>query len=261
MDKNKKDYLSTTLLYQFFVCAILFGALFGLNKINPDYLKSIKSEFFDNIQSNSIIEKTPIINSNKNSEVKGDTNVIVTENSTKENANESTTEAEDALIPEVGAGGNDTKISDDKTIPSNVSVNNYVLNQAMVLPVNGTITSEYGKRIHPVNGNHSFHSGIDIAAEKGRHIKAAFDGVVVESEYDKWNGYHLKLQHDNGVMTVYCHCEKLLYKEGATVKAGETIATVGSTGTSTGPHLHFELRINDICYNPQQALDGAVNAV
>lgn len=240
MDKNKKDYLSTTLLYQFVVCTILFGILFAINKLHPDYLKTIKNDFFDNIQNNDIIEKSEYFSKSDEQNLK---------------------ETEEALIPQVGVGGSDIALDEDNSAPSNVSVNNYVLNQKMVLPVKGVITSEYGERIHPISGNRSFHSGIDIAAESGKSIKAAFSGVVVESEYDKWNGYHIKIQHDNGIMTVYCHCEDLFYKTGANVKAGETIATVGSTGSSTGPHLHFELRINDICYDPEVALKGAIDAV
>lgn len=253
MDKNKKDYLSLTLLYQFLICAILFGAFFALNKLNPDYLKNIKSEFFDNLQDNTIIENSEyiIVENKKNDSV---AEYTVTEN-------HSNADSEDALIPKIGAGGNDTVLNDATSIPENVSVNNYTLNQKMFLPVKGTVTSEYGVRIHPIRGTLSFHSGIDIAANKGEPIKSAFSGVVTESEYDQWNGYHIKIQHDNGVMSVYCHCDELLAEKGAKVNAGEIIAKVGSTGSSTGPHLHFELRINDICYNPQIAIEEAVDEV
>lgn len=253
MEKNKKDYLSATIFYQLIVCALLFGALFALNKLDNNYLKHIKNDFFDNINDNTIIE---VIENKANNTIG---NTETTEIS--ENEDNTPVETEVALIPEVGAGGEDKQINDESEIPSNVSVNNYSLNQKMILPVKGSLTSEYGVRNHPIKGNLSFHSGIDIAAEKGTPIKAAFDGIVTESEYDQWNGYHIKLQHDNGVMTVYCHCDELLAEKGANIKAGEIIANVGSTGSSTGPHLHFELRINDICYNPQFALEEAVNAV
>ena len=106
-----------------------------------------------------------------------------------------------------------------------------------------------------------FHAGIDIAAEKGTNIYSAFDGVVSEADYDKWNGNYLKIKHDNNIMTVYCHCEKLNVKKGQKIRAGEVIATVGSTGSSTGPHLHFELRINNVSYDPKTALNEAINGV
>ncbi|MBO5064903.1 MAG: M23 family metallopeptidase [Clostridia bacterium] len=253
MEKNKKDYLSTTILYQFLVCAMLFGALFALNNLRPECLKSIKYDFFDNLNDNSVIENSEFV-VDKKPESLNTSEFHMADEDTKN-------DSEDALIPEVGVGGNDVDISDKNVIPDNVSVNNYSLNQQMFTPVKGRITSEYGVRIHPIKENLSFHSGIDIAAQKGTPIKSAFNGVITESEYDEWNGYHIKIQHDNGVMTVYCHCDELLAEKGAKVGAGEVIATVGSTGSSTGPHLHFELRINDICYNPQIALDEAVDEV
>lgn len=260
MDKNKKDYLSVALLYQFLVCSLLFGALFGLNYIKSDAIKTLKTEFFDKIQSNDIIEE--INNKTKITTAVTDKSDITEDTTVETSAPNTNKDAQDALIPSVSAtGGNDTEIKNNSEVPANVSVNSYTLNQIMVVPVQGTITSEFGPRVHPIKGNLSYHSGIDIAAATGEPIKAVFDGVVVESEYDQWNGYHIKIQHDNGVMSVYCHCSELLFKEGSIVKAGETIAKVGSTGSSTGPHLHFELRINDICYNPQTALNEAMNEV
>jgi murein DD-endopeptidase MepM/ murein hydrolase activator NlpD len=95
----------------------------------------------------------------------------------------------------------------------------------------------------------------------GTAIYSAFDGKVIKADYDKWNGNFIKIEHENNIMTVYCHCEKLLVKKGDVIKAGQKIATVGSTGSSTGPHLHFELRINNISYDPQNALKTAVNEV
>lgn len=253
MEKNKKDYLSAALSYQILVCVILFGVLFALNKINSDYIKDLKSEFFDNIQENTIIEKAENFK-NKDSQSE-------TTNVTSDIENETINNIQEALIPKVGTGGMDTDINDVSSIPDNVSVNSYSLNRKMHLPLKGTVTSEYGARIHPIKGNLSFHSGIDIAANKGEPISAAFDGVVTEAEYDEWNGYHLKIQHDNGVMTVYCHCDELLVKKGENISAGEIVAKVGSTGSSTGPHLHFELRINDVCYDPALAIKEAVDAV
>jgi murein DD-endopeptidase MepM/ murein hydrolase activator NlpD len=161
----------------------------------------------------------------------------------------------------IASGGRDIKVSSDEDIPKNVSVADYKLSQKMVLPLKGKTTSEFGIRTHPISGDLRFHAGIDIAAEKGTNIYSAFDGEVMEADYDKWNGNYIKIKHDNDIMTIYCHCEKLNVKKGQKIRAGEVIATVGSTGSSTGPHLHFELRINNISYNPQKAFKEAKNAV
>ena len=84
-----------------------------------------------------------------------------------------------------------------------------------------------------------FHLGMDFAAEAGTPITAAADGAVVKTGFDSECGNYLILLHENGAATYYCHCQDILAEEGAKVKSGEQIATVGSTGRSTGPHLHF----------------------
>ena len=110
-----------------------------------------------------------------------------------------------------------------------------------VVPVKGTITSRYGvsSRIRV-----STHTGLDIAANKGTDIKVVADGKVIFAEYSGSYGYLVKIDHGNGVETWYAHTSKMYVKKGDTVKAGDVIAAVGSTGNSTGPHLHFEIRIN-----------------
>lgn len=107
-------------------------------------------------------------------------------------------------------------------------------------PVEGArISDEYGSRVHPVSGDVSFHLGVDFAADKGTPITAAADGTVVRTGFDSDCGNYLILLHENGTATYYFHCQDILAEEGKKVKSGEQIATVGSTGKSTGSHLHF----------------------
>lgn len=241
------------------ICAIIFGVCFGLKSTNSDIISTLKDEYFDKLNENLIVTELAEVNeSHKTANNKAEETTAVTETKipTKETTVDST------LSAEIKAeGGADVSIDSVNDIPSNVSVNGYTLNQKMILPVQGETTSEFGVRIHPIDGDLRFHAGTDIAAPTGTPIYAAFDGTVIESEYDKWNGYHIKLQHDNDIMTVYCHCEKLNVKKGEVVRAGEIIGTVGSTGSSTGAHLHFELRINNVSYDPRSVLDEAVSAV
>lgn len=119
------------------------------------------------------------------------------------------------------------------------------------LPVTGTISSRYGvsSKIRV-----STHTGLDIAATTGTPIKVVADGTVAFAAYSGSYGYLVKVDHGNGVETWYGHTSKILVKEGQEVKAGDTIALVGSTGNSTGPHLHFEVRINGEHVNPQKYL-------
>lgn len=113
------------------------------------------------------------------------------------------------------------------------------------------ISDAFGVRVHPVTQEELMHSGIDFAADEGTPITAAADGVVAETGYDPDCGNYIILQHINGDMTYYAACETILAQEGESVKQGETIATVGSTGRSTGPHLHFAVSRNGSYIEPQ----------
>ena len=116
------------------------------------------------------------------------------------------------------------------------------------LPVAGSITSPQGYRIDPITGQISYHSGTDIAAPNGTPILAAADGTVVTANgVDNWGGsygYYVKLDHGNGLQTLYAHCQAICVTTGQQVQAGQVIGYVGSTGRSTGNHLHFEVYEN-----------------
>ncbi len=120
-----------------------------------------------------------------------------------------------------------------------------------VTPIEGRITSRYGvsSRIRK-----STHTGLDISAVKGTDIKVVADGTVISAEYSGSYGYLVKVDHGNGVETWYAHTSKMYVKKGDTVKAGDVIAAVGSTGNSTGPHLHLEIRVNGEHVDPQDYL-------
>lgn len=119
---------------------------------------------------------------------------------------------------------------------------------ALIRPVSGTITSRFGvgSRIR-----RSSHTGLDIATSTGTPIAAAASGTVTFSGYKGSYGNMIVISHGNGVQTYYGHCSKLYVSAGAQVSQGEIIGAVGSTGNSTGPHLHLEVRVNGVAYNPQ----------
>lgn len=119
-----------------------------------------------------------------------------------------------------------------------------------VKPLSGKITSEFGQRevTNPVMS--ADHKGIDISAKEGTKIKSAIDGQVEEADKNSDYGNYVKIKNGD-VLTVYAHCKKLKVSKGDKVKKGDVIATVGSTGKSTGPHLHFEIRLSDRYINPK----------
>lgn len=125
---------------------------------------------------------------------------------------------------------------------------------AMIWPAAGPITSEYGWRTHPIFGTQRYHSGIDIGADYGDTVAAADSGVVIYSDWMGGYGKAVIIDHGNGISTLYGHNSELLVSEGQQVRKGQAIARVGSTGYSTGPHLHFEVRQNGSPTNPMSYL-------
>ena len=120
-------------------------------------------------------------------------------------------------------------------------------------PLSGTITSEFGGREATIKGMSTDHKGIDIAAKTGTNIKSAIAGTVSVAEENSEYGKFIKIINGD-IMTVYAHCKTLKVKVGDKIKIGQTIATVGSTGNSTGPHLHFEIRFKNRYINPKNVI-------
>ena len=120
----------------------------------------------------------------------------------------------------------------------------------MTWPAEGEITSPFGWRVHPIFGTQRLHTGIDIGADYGDAIRAADGGVVIHADWMGGYGNAVIIDHGNGISTLYAHNSQLLVDEGQTVAKGQTMARCGSTGYSTGPHLHFEVRQNGSPVNP-----------
>ncbi|MGN0401953.1 MAG: murein hydrolase activator EnvC family protein [Acetatifactor sp.] len=112
------------------------------------------------------------------------------------------------------------------------------------------VSSEYGYRIHPILNVQQFHNGVDLAAPKGTAIYAAYDGTVVAATYSSTMGNYVMIDHGSGLYTIYMHASALYVNKGDIVIRGETIAAVGSTGRSTGNHLHFSVRLNGSYVSP-----------
>ncbi len=121
-------------------------------------------------------------------------------------------------------------------------------------PVNAPVTSGFGNRFHPILRISRLHAGTDFGARSGSPIFAVADGTVISASYSGGYGNRIILDHGGGLTTVYAHCSSLAVRAGQTVRQGQRIGAVGSTGLSTGPHLHFEMRINGRPVNPMSRL-------
>jgi len=122
------------------------------------------------------------------------------------------------------------------------------------MPIKGRISSRFGERRDPIHGRHRHHSGVDIAAGRGTPIPAAAAGTVVFAGRRGGYGNLVEIEHADGRRTRYAHTDRILVAAGDRVEDGQTIASVGSTGRSTGPHLHFEVRENGAGVDPLQII-------
>lgn len=139
---------------------------------------------------------------------------------------------------------------------------NLVFSGELVSPIPGApITQNVGPRIHPVYRYRSCHTGMDLSAPRGTPIRAAADGVVVSVISGGAYGLHTLIAHGSGLTTMYAHQTSTSVRAGQSVKAGQIIGTVGSTGWSTGPHLHFEVRIDGTAYDPRGWYGGTKRKV
>lgn len=143
-------------------------------------------------------------------------------------------------IYEENGGGSSAGANSGSAVPENCSLQTAATEYRLTAPVSGRITSHFGWRAHPITEKQDFHSGIDIAAAEGTAIHATADGIVTEVGWSDSYGNYLVLEHSGDFSTKYAHCQRLIAEEGAVIRKGERIALVGSTGISTGPHVHFE---------------------
>lgn len=140
--------------------------------------------------------------------------------------------------------------------PENCTFAPVLLTAALEPPTGGRVTSGYGWRSHPITENDDFHRGIDIAAARGGAIHAVLPGVVVETGESAIYGNYIRLDHGHGLQTAYSHCDSIIARQGEVLRKGELLATVGSTGVSTGPHVHFEILVGGTYYDPAWVMSG-----
>lgn len=140
--------------------------------------------------------------------------------------------------------------------PKNHTFNKVYLTNNFINPLKKEykVTSEYGFRRHPILNINDFHTGIDLACEKDSEIVSVDNGIVLESSFNKDYGNYIILQHGENIKTFYGHCETLLVKKDDIVKKGDVIAKAGSTGMSTGTHLHFEISVQDYKVDPKEVI-------
>lgn len=266
--KTKTDYLVRLILLQSVLCIVIVSGVFLVSKVSPTAYAKMREDYLrimqNDMSAGEMVEQLKdaadfVFKPSESAEPAMSVNVA-TETSAKEitvDSFEVTSDetGERVAVGEIiqnGSGGGDME---SREAVKGTSFAPYYVSVDPVLPVKGArITSRFGYRTNPVSGNYGFHTGLDLAAAEGTPVSAVFYGRVAETgESDVWGKYVL-LEHSDGFATYYCHLSEILAEENAVIRQGETIGLVGSTGWSTGPHLHFEVRINGVRVDPERLL-------
>ncbi|MBQ6707850.1 MAG: M23 family metallopeptidase [Clostridia bacterium] len=240
--KNQGDYLTRLILIQCLVCALVFSGVFALCKTNDKTYSQMKISFSEMMKHGYSTKDVA-------QRLKSVGQMVFLPMETVPEENESTTEEKTTEKEEII-----TEIKNENLNTKSISYTADSLKNSMCLPVAGRWSSYFGERTNPVTGIYSFHSGLDIAASEGERIRAALDGKIRIADYTEANGNYIIMEHGN-TTTAYCHCSKLLVKKGDVIRKGETIALVGSTGNSTGPHLHFEIKVDGKLIDPASVFE------
>lgn len=228
--EKKKNSTNSVMIVQLIVCIFAVVSVFLIGRLSPQTFEFIRDEY-NRIMSVDMDAK----------EIASSAKKVI------ERA-EATDEGQTAEKSTERKNVNTVKSAADGEVMAVMSL--FKSDEEITVPVHGEITSEYGNRTNPVSGEYLMHSGVDIAASQGTEIRAAYSGIVSEVGSNSVGGNYISLVHKDGSETLYCHCSKIIAEKGDVIRAGETIALVGSTGRSTGPHLHFEITVDGKTENP-----------
>lgn len=273
-DDNKKDIkLLKKMVIQIILSLLIYGIIYIIQNNNyifsEEFLKKADeilsydmnfSQMYQDIKSNIEKETLNIKNNlQKNDNQQGITNLEnnaqnETEQGAIGGANEQETNTTDANSNQNNPEENNSQESTQELSQEEKDINNIKATTTFIKPIEGTISSKYGQREPTTATVPKNHTGVDIAANMGTKIKSATSGEVVIASEEGDYGKHLKIQIGD-VSIIYAHCNNLYVKQGDQISQGQEIAEVGTTGNSTGPHLHFEIRISERTIDPQKILE------
>ena len=273
-DDNKKDIkLLKNMVIQIILSLLIYGIIYIIQNNNyifsEEFLKKADeilsydmnfSQMYQDIKSNIEKETLNIKNNlQKNDNQQGITNLEnnaqnETEQGAIGGANEQEASTTDANSNQNNIEENNSQENTQELSQEEKDINNIKATTTFIKPIEGTISSKYGQREPTTATVPKNHTGVDIAANMGTKIKSATSGEVVIASEEGDYGKHLKIQIGD-VSIIYAHCNNLYVKQGDQISQGQEIAEVGTTGNSTGPHLHFEIRISERTIDPQKILE------
>ncbi|MDR2687857.1 MAG: M23 family metallopeptidase [Oscillospiraceae bacterium] len=231
-----KGSLVRVVVTQAAVCALLLGCLVGVRKMMPNTYRQLRAAYTQAMRTDMSVKEVWAAAKAVFASLKEDIYVMVPYR-----------EASGAQAA-AGAGGIDIAL---EYASQNCSAAPIATTARPFPPLGeGALSSAFGYRIHPISGEEGVHAGMDVAAPEGDPVSAAFFGTVLEAGESKGYGKYVLMEHAGGLQTLYAHCSEIAAGEGMVLRPGDVIAYVGSTGNSTGPHLHFEVRLHGLRCDP-----------
>ena len=251
-DGGREDLFLRLTALQLICCVLIFALVFGAMRLNGDLFDRFRAEFSSLTAADYDVGGYRFFDFGSAGEKRENTerttapedNESVAETAQTETPGEAETEAATDLPAEDTAEASAEESDPQADTPAAAFYDEV----EVVMPVNGTVTSGYGARVHPIYGTESFHSGKDLAVPAGTPIYAAMDGTVVAAGWGDTSGYFVKLGHENGMETFYCHMREVNVEAGVSVRRGDVIGFVG----------HFEVRIDGEAVDPDIVLREAV---
>lgn len=267
--ENKKDIkLLKKMIIQILISLSIYLVIYIIQNNNyifsEDFLKKTNEilsydmnfiQIYENIKQNIENGINQLKNNNEDGAIGGSIENIIEDNNTIEETNNATTE-ENVTNNETNLENKEQTSQENTTVltQEEQDIANIKATTTFIKPVVGTISSKFGQREPTTSTVPKNHTGVDIAANMGTKIVSATGGEVVLASEEGDYGKHLKIQIGE-VSIIYAHCNSLYVKQGDKITQGQEIAEVGSTGNSTGPHLHFEIRISERIINPEKILE------
>ena len=239
-------------------CVVVLLVVLVMRLIGGSAFAQLRESFNESIMSNSILSTFASLFEKKDDPSSSDpTSPPPTSSGTESTGEPSSTQPPASASPSgessSAVGGEDIKVNAKKVLyaPAGATFAKVSINRAAKPPLEeGKISSFFGYREDPIQGGDSFHKGLDIAAAGGSPIAAMFGGKVIAAGSSSSYGNYVKIDHGGNLVVLYAHCSEILAEEGAIVRAGEIVAKVGTTGKSTGNHLHVEALVEGVAYDP-----------
>lgn len=256
---NKKDIkLLKKMIIQILICVLIYMVIYVIQNsqfiFSEEFLKKVNEILSYDMNFNEIYTNCSnyIMQFINKEDTKTEENTVESNNNENTNNELAIGGANEEIIEEPKQ--EETQQIEENLTQEEKDINAIKQTTSFIKPIEGTITSPFGNRNPTTSTVPKNHTGTDLAANLGTKIKSAIEGEVVLSSEEGDYGKHLKIQIGE-VSIIYAHCNALYVKQGDKVVQGQEIAEVGSTGNSTGPHLHFEIRYQERTVDPQKILD------